>query len=232
MKAKNAALPLVIAVILSTLGIAFAAWTDQVVITGTAKMGTVTLAYVYGEPPLCTEYHDYNETGLLVVGEYLNKNVSDSSAWYSEEITDTHTEKKGFKQLNILIDNAYPSLHVFTTYKLHNIGSIPIEVYGFNFSAQKFNKSGDWICDLVADSISITESLLYEDYNGNGRKDTGEEYVMWLRMEDSFPFQLDPCHKQKREFDIHFLQPAQQCHNYLLEVHIFGIQWNKLYEVT
>jgi len=233
MKAKNAAIPLILTVILSTLGLAFAAWTDQVVITGTAKMGTVTLAFDLIEPPIVTEFHQLGGEGPLIPGEYLDKDVASSYALYEELVTDTHTEKEGFKKLVIMVENAYPCLHVFTTYKLHNIGSIPVMVYEYIAVAEKYSSvTGAWVCDLVMDPISSEESLLFEDYNGNGVQDPGEEYVMWLRMTDSLPIQIDPCNSDKREFDLHFLQPAQQCHIYRIYIEINAIQWNKLYEVT
>lgn len=234
MKAKNAAIPLILAVILSTLGLAFAAWTDQVFITGTAKMGTVTLAFDLIEPPIVTEFHQIGGEGPLIPGEYLDKDVASSYALYEEEIVDTHTLKEGFKRLVIMIENAYPSLHVFTTYKLHNIGSIPVMVYEYIAVAEKWDsQTGLKVCDLVMvkDPAYPEDALLFEDYDGDGVQDVGEEFVIWMRMTDSLPIQIDPCFSDKREFDLHFLQPAQQCHIYKIFIEINAIQWNKLYEV-
>lgn len=232
MKVKNAAIPLILAVILSTLGLAFAAWTDQVVVTGTAKMGTVTLAFDYVEPPDIRKMYFDRELGQLVEGEYLGKEVASASASYDDYVMDTHTDKDGYKKLIITVNNAYPCLHVFTTYKLHNIGTIPVMVYEYIVYAEKYSsETGEKKCDLVMIPQPSDEFLLFEDYNGNGVQDEGENTVIWMRMTNSLPVQIDPCFSDKREFDLHFLQPAQQCHIYKIFIEINAIQWNKLYEV-
>ena len=232
MKAKNAVIPLILAVILSTLGLAFAAWTDQVVVTGTAKMGTVTLTFDSIEPPVLTEFHQIDGEGALIPGEYLGKDVASASARYEEYVLDMHTDKEGYKKLIIEVENAYPCLHIFTTYKLHNIGTIPVEVYEYIVYAEKWSsQTGLKVCDLVMVPQPSDEFLLFEDYNGNGVQDGEEEIVIWMRLTDSLPVQIDPCYTDKREFDLHFLQPAQQCHIYKIFIEINAIQWNKLYEV-
>lgn len=234
MKAKNAVIPLILAVILSTLGLAFAAWTDQVIVTGTAKMGTVTLAFDLDEPPVVTEYHKEGGEGPLIPGEYLGKEVASSSARYEEPVTDIHTGKEGYKKLIIEVEDAYPCLHVFTVYKLHNIGTIPVMVYEYIVYAEKYRSdTGAFVCNLVMIPQPSDEFLLFEDYNGNGIQDdpVDEPVVMWMRLTNSLPVQIDPCYTDKREFDLHFLQPAQQCHIYKVFIEINAIQWNKLYEV-
>jgi len=233
MKAKNAAIPLILAVILSTLGLAFAAWTDQVVVTGTAKMGTVTLAFDLFEPPVVTEFHELSN-GSLILGEYLGKDVANAYARYEDRVIDTHTQKEGYKKLIITVENAYPCLHVFTVYKLHNIGTIPVMIYEYTAKAEKWSSVNNTkVCDLVMVPQPSDEFMLFEDYNGNGVQDdpVKEPFVIWMRLTDSLPVQIDPCYTDKREFDLHFLQPAQQCHIYKIFIEINAIQWNKLYEV-
>ena len=233
MRTKNAAIPLIIVVVLSTLGVTYASWKDLVVIEGAAKMGTVTLAFDYDEPPLPTEFYRYGPTGNLTKGEYLDKDVANSSAWYDGYCYDEHTEKEGWKVLFIRIDNAYPCYYLYTTFKLHNIGSIPLVVYGYEITGGKYDKNGTLVYDLLAKKTAAEEYLLYEDMNDNGVVDEGDVAVIWLGASDIGEHkQIKPCTTDKREVDLHFLQEAQQCHSYLLEIRIKAIQWNKLYETV
>jgi hypothetical protein len=232
MKAKTIAIPLVMTIILSTLGITYAAWTDLVTIRGEAKMGTVTLAFDWEEPAEYNEYHKYPADSPLISGEYLNKNVSEGKALYRDVVTDPHTDKWGYKYLDIEVNNSYPCLHVRTTYKLHNIGSIPVSVYRAVVTGEKISSvTGAEVCKLGQRMVTTKIFYLFEDYNGNGIKDGDEEDVIWCELTNTWPVQIDPCNTEKREFDMHFLQPAQQCHIYKIHVRFDAIQWNKLYEV-
>lgn len=234
MKAKRVALPLVLIMVLSTLGIAYAAWTDYVFIEGEANMGSLTLAFDTFEPPFCRELHWRPEYGdQLRDGEYLGKEVASCVAWTADYVVDVHTGKDGYKTLNIDIFNAYPCLYVFTTFKLHNIGSIPLSVYEYIFSGGKFNKAGELIYDILFERTGAETYLLYEDINDNGIVDGPDVAVMWASIPflTQFP-QIEPCETYKTEIDFHFLQPAQQCHTYRIVVNVGAIQWNKLYEVT
>jgi len=233
LKAKRLALPLVLIMVLSTLGIAYAAWTDYVDIEVEANMGSLTLAFDTFEPPYCRELHwrpEYGES--LKDGEYLGKDVATCSVWVDDRVVDVHTGKDGYKTLNIDIFNAYPCLYVFTTFRLHNIGTIPLNIYEYVFSGGKYNSAGDLVHVLFFERTGAETYELYEDRNDNGVLDDGDVAVIWA----SIPFltqypQIEPCEHYKTEIDFHFLQESQQCHNYRIVVRVHAIQWNKLYEV-
>lgn len=233
MKAKTVAVPLVLIMVLSTLGIAYAAWTDQVYIMGEANMGSLTLAFDTVEPPICIEFHWRPEYGEEIrVGEYLGKEVADCDAHYEEQVYDYHTDKYGWKILFIDITNAYPSLHVRTTFKLHNIGTIPLSIFEYEFEGGKYDSAGNLVYDILFERIGPEEYMLYEDVNDNGVVDPDDIAVIWA----SIPFltqypQIEPCETYKTELDFHFLQESEQCHNYRITVTVNAIQWNKLYEV-
>jgi len=237
MKTKNAALPLLITVILSALGIAYAGWVDQVYIMGTAEMGSMTLAFDYDELPEPLEKYRIGNDGPFYIGEYLGKEVADTRAWYDEEVQDCKTGLKGYKYLYIEVNNSYPCLYVFTTFILRNLGTVPLMVYQYNITAECISsQTMEKVCDLVLVSRpsdpGMYEWELFEDLNGNGRQDEGEEFVLWMRTVDGLPLQIDKKGWQKREIDIHFLQPARQCHIYKFRVSVDAIQWNKLYETV
>jgi len=228
---KLVAICLMMAISLSMIGYAYAAWTDLVTIKGTVAMGSLTLAWDDFEPPLATEWHVDPVTGSLVVGEYLDKDIAYAEAYWDldSEVYDEHSDKYGYKSFWILVENAYPQLYVRTTYVLHNIGTIPVMVYGLEITGVKEDHTGAFVCDVIYDPALMG---VFEDYNGNGVKDPEENVVINMEWVNGvFPYQLEPCTINKGEFDMDFKQEAQECHTYILHVRVLGVQWNKLYEV-
>jgi hypothetical protein len=225
---KLAATALLISISLSAVGFAYAAWYDVVYIKGTVDMGSLTLAFDWVEPPLCDEFY-FDELGQLQPGEYLGKDVGNCSAWYSEPFTDEHTLKPGYKQLNIYVENAYPQFVVHTTFKLHNIGEIPIDIARYDITGEKYDKDGNLIYDLLwydPDGDYIGE--LWEDVDGDGVVDPDVDLlVINLEITNALPFQIDPCRTNKAQIDFDFKQDAEECHTYYLHVKVWGIQWNK-----
>jgi len=216
--------PLMLVVMLSIVGVAYSHWVDRITIEATVNMGSLTLAFDYKEPPSCLEYYEVD--GKLFPGEYKGKDVGECKAWYEDLVTDDHTGKKGYKTLVINIINAYPQYIVHVTFILHNIGTIPIDVAGFNVTGEK-RKGDEYICDLLWDG----RSSLWEDLNNNGVIDEGDKEVINLSIVDDIPFQLDPCSREKMEIDFEFKQEAEECHTYIIIVTIYGVQWNKSLEV-
>lgn len=228
---KLAAIPLLVAIALSVFGFVYASWKDTVYIEGTVQMGSLTLAFDYVEPPSCAEYWLNHTTGALVPGEYKNKSVGDCSAHYSDEITDVHTGKKGYETLIINVTNAYPQYHVHTTFKLHNIGLIPIDICNYNITGEKRNSTTMAVVYnlLWYDPDGDYIGELWEDVNGNKVVDTAGPDLLVINLEitNSVPYQIDPCHTNKAEIDIDFKQDAEECHVYTIHVTVIGVQWNK-----
>ncbi len=224
---KSGILSLLLIMVLSVIGVTYAHWSDRVTIQGTAEMGSLTLAFDWVEPPHSIEY--YWNNSQIYEGEWLGKNVGNCSSWYEDEITDVHTGKKGYKRLVIVVDNAYPQYLVRTTFKLHNIGTIPLSLVGFNITGEKRNATGHLIYRLLwydPDGDYIGD--LYEDVNGNGVVDIGIDIpVIWLEVTNQLPYQIDPCRTHKCEIDLEFYQEAEECHTYKIYVEVVAVQWNK-----
>jgi len=238
-KKKLAAISLIIAIALSTFGFVYAAWRDYVTIGGTVNMGSLTLAFSTRESPTCTEYNlNPNPPPDWVEGEIEGKDVGSCNAYYDPQslIVDEHTGKEGYERLIIEVENAYPGYAVHTTFIIHNIGTVPIMVYGIGFSGEKRDSEGTLVYNLIA--VSWIEGgnkivgEIYEDVDGSGDVSKGDILVInFTVINHKFPFQLDPCHENKMELDIDFKQEAEECHTYLLYFELLGIQWNKLGEV-
>lgn len=235
---KIAALALIIAIALSAFGFAYAHWSDIVTISGTVNMGSLTLAFSTAEAPTCAEYY-VNPTPPpeLVLGEWLGKDVGSCNVYYSELITDEHTEKQGYKVLNIEVNNAYPQYRVHTTFIIHNIGTVPLFVYGLELTGEKKDSEGTVVHDLVMNSWidPVTEQIMgdiYEDVDDSGTVTAGDILVINVLVKNiAFPLQLEPCSSDKEEIDIDFKQEAEECHTYALHFSLLAVQWNKLSEV-
>ena len=242
-KKKLAAMSLIIAIALSTFGFVYAAWRDYVTIGGTVNMGSLTLAFSTYESPTCTEYNlNPDPPPEWIEGEMEGKNVASCNAYYDPDslITDEHTGKQGYKKLIIEVNNAYPGYAVHTTFMVHNIGTIPIYVYGVSFTGEKRDSKENLVYNLTAVSWIEKDEQgkgkrivgeIYEDVDGSGDVSDGDILVInFVVINHEFPFQLDPCHENKMELDIDFKQEAEECHTYLLYFELLGVQWNKLGE--
>lgn len=220
---------LALALVLGMTGAAFATWQDEVQIEGTVEMGSLTLAFDFVEPPICQEGY-YDAAGVIVWGEYLDKEVASCDAWYDDYIEDVHSLKEGYKKLVIEINNAYPSYVANTVFKLHNIGTIPLNVDHYVVSGEKRDKDGNFVYNLLwYDPDGDGTGSLWEDVNGNDVVDTAgpDLEVINMALENALPYQLDPCFDNKQEIDLHFKQAAEECHTYTIHVTIVAIQWNK-----
>ena len=236
---KIAAIMLIIAITLSAVGIVYAHWSDTATINGNIQMGTLTLAFTTAESPVATEYYHNPVPGGFpewILGEAEGKDVGSCSANYRDLITDVHTGKEGYKTLNITIDNAYPQYAVHTTFISHNIGTVPLFIYGVSLVGEKKDHTGAHIYDLVMntsiDSNGHIAGDIWEDVDDSGTVSAGDMLVMNLLLVDTlYPLQIDPCHSEKQEIDIDFKQEAEMCHTYTLTFSLLAVQWNKLSEV-
>jgi hypothetical protein len=231
---KIGAMALLIAIALSVFGVAYAHWSDMATIDGVVEMGSLTLAWDWFEPPLCQEYYIDPVTGQLVPGEWEGKEVGDITCRYEEEVYDVHSDKWGYKTLVIEVTKAYPQYYAHTTSILHNIGTIPLFLYGIEFEGEKRDHTGAVIYDLLwydPDGDLIGE--MWEDVDDNGAVDPAVDIlVINLKVQNSaFPLQIDPCNKEKMEVDMDFKQEAEQCHTYTIRIKLLAVQWNKLDEV-
>jgi hypothetical protein len=231
---KIAAIALIVAITLSAFGFVYAHWSDMVTIEGVVEMGSLTLAYSEAEAPWCTEmYPNPDPPPILVEGEWEDKEVGDCECWYEDRFQDVHSLKWGFKKLVINIYNAYPQYYVHTTFKLHNIGTVPLFFYGIELIGEKIDHTGAVIYDLLwYDPDGDLVGEIWEDVDGSGDVSAGDILVINLAVKNQeFPLQIDPCNEEKMEIDMDFKQEAEECHKYTMDITLLAVQWNKLSEV-
>ena len=168
-KTKIAAMALIIAITLSIFGLVYAHWSDMAYIEGVVEMGSVTLAFDDVEPPVCTEFYENPDPPpVLLPGEWEDKEVGDCETYYDGYFQDVHSLKWGYSTLVIKVYNAYPQYYVHTTFIVHNIGTIPLFVYGMELEGEKRDHTGAVVYDLIwydPDGDLIGE--IYEDVDGS-----------------------------------------------------------------
>ena len=160
--------------------------------------------------------------------EFEGKDVATPDAYYADLETDPRTGKDGWEKLVITIDDAYPFYIVHTTFVLHNIGTVPLDITSYIITGEKQELDGTWIYDLLwHDPDGNWKGSLYEDVNDNGVVDIGTDpEVILLEVKNTLPYQIDPCNDNKQEIDLEFLQPLQQEKKYVIDVVINAQQWN------
>jgi hypothetical protein len=225
---KLMVLPVIMIIALAGTGVAFAHWKDQMYIHADVIPGSLTIA-VY--EVVCNEFYMDPVQGLTL-GEYFDKDNAECEAEGGTWYTDVHSGKSGYKSVTITIDGAYPSYRAHTSFKFHNIGTIPIWMCSIDITGGKFTKDDIFICPLYLVITSIPPGDItgdiYEDCDDIEGPSDGDKKVINIYVEnDNFPFQLDPCQDDKGEIDLHFKQDVSQCHRYKIDVRLWGVQWNK-----
>jgi predicted ribosomally synthesized peptide with SipW-like signal peptide len=192
---------LAVVLALGGFGVGYAAWTDTVLISGPVTAGTLNLAFDFVEPPIQAEFHwhDIVARDYKVPGEFEGKDVGNPNASYDVLETDPRTGKQGYEKLVITIEDAYPFYIVHTTFVLHNIGTVPLDIISYTITGEKQELDGTWIYDLLWDDPDINwKGSLYEDVNKNGLVDIGIDHeVILLDVKNTLPYQIDPCNDNK-----------------------------------
>lgn len=210
---------LAIVLALAGLGFAYAHWDDQLHINADVEAGSCTLAWDAEE---ILDYIDIEEaTG--------DKDVGWGEIYYDldSRVDDPHSGKWGYKKLELVVHDAYPSYEIhFTTIVVHNIGTLPVHITGFDIydPTDPPELNFEWTAPPPA---SPAEGFFWKDFDGDGVLDPDEEEIINVVIKDFVCIQLEPCGSTKGEIDLHFKQPMEECHTYHFEVEIEGVQWNK-----
>jgi len=91
---------------LGMTGIAYATWSETLIISGTVKTGTVDVAW-------------------SEVGSWDTEPEGKDVSWIACEID---VEKPNL--LHVTVHNAYPSIDYYNVVDIHCVGSIPVHLYG------------------------------------------------------------------------------------------------------
>lgn len=242
-------------VALSLVGVAFAGWTDQVVIEGTAHMGDFLVGILVD--PLPSEYmpfgffvmettNGYPEDGTGApphpeLGSFVPKPwVADTIVTLEDFETSVHHEPPATvaKKMIITVDNAYPQYDAHVNFLLKNAGTIPAHLRVLFGGA-----SVEWSVDPTDKyDLELVEVGWYRD--GDYMRNEGSFYdpvrdvdvILWKlslmvpESQDPSAVQIDPCNSYEGLIEFSFTQDAEECHIYTWSFIIDAIQWNKDYE--
>ena len=204
--------PIMLIVVLSMVGFAYATWWDYVQIETTVNMGSLTIGLT---ELTCVEKHIDPATGLKADGEWLGKDVGKVECEMRELIEDKHTGKVGYKVAFVKITNAYPSYQVHIIFAVKNLGKIP--VHFVEITAE--DPTGELIWDEA-------QMCFWKDFDGDGLKDP-DEIIINVDVVNLICVQLDFCEDTKAQIDLHFKEAAEECHIYKLKFTVIAVQWNK-----
>jgi len=242
-------------VALSLVGVAFAGWTDQVIIEGTAHMGDFLVGILVD--PLPAEYlpegfivmettNGFPEDGTGAPphpepGSFVPKPwVADTIVTLDDRETSVHHEPVQIvaKTMTITVDNAYPQYDAHVYFLIKNAGTIPAHIRVLLGGA-----SVEWSVDPTDTyELDFVEVGWYRD--GDYMRNEGSLYdpvrgvdvILWKlymmvpESVDPDAVQLEPCNHYEACFEFSFTQDAEECHIYRWSFIIDAIQWNKDYE--
>ncbi len=228
---------LALALCLSITGGAFAHWSDNVNIEGTAEMGSLTFGFTRLVASWDSEYYAtmYPDVG------YPSKEVGDEVCELSVTETDVHTDKTVYKVLTFNITSAYPQYWAINKFTLDNAGTIPLCIHtvtvtlpaGFTAVESADYPGAMWEVKDARDKVVYNIWLYKEpvDYGagweieppwmfpGNFGTETGVRALVCN--------QIDPCNELLTEICVDLKQDAEECHTYTFKITIEAIQWNK-----
>jgi predicted ribosomally synthesized peptide with SipW-like signal peptide len=210
---KIAVICLALVLALGGLGVAYAAWTDTVEISGPVTAGEVSWEFDDPLNPGTPRITDDDHGPDPVAPPGSNEEGKDV-AWKEFNFVDSDAD--GDKDvLEITVHNAYPWYTNHMSFWLHNNGTIPIKLDYVVISGG-------------GESYTLTSpgGVLTFDLNQNGVDDFK---IYWG---DSFGVQTEPCEYYDISFSILFLQdnglPSIQGQEGLtFTIEIYCIQWNE-----
>ena len=244
-------------VALSLVGVAFAGWTDQVVVEGTAHMGDFIVGIL--TDPLPDER--YSPDGFYVIettngypedgtgapphpqpGSFVPKTwVADTVVTLEDFETSVHHEptQTVAKKMTITVDNAYPQYDAHVYFQIKNAGTIPAHLRVLFGGA-----TVEWSVDPIPTKydLELVEVGWYRD--GDYMRNEGSFYdpvrqvdvILWKlcmmvpESQDPSAVQIEPCNHYEACLEFSFTQDAEECHIYRWSFIIDAIQWNKDYE--
>jgi hypothetical protein len=205
---KMGLIGLALVLALGALGVGYALWSQQLTITGSTTTGSLSAGF--GEIQYNDMYEDPPGSGFFVPGEVEGKDVASISHTVSEWFTDPITNKSAPTRLSIAITDAYPCYWAAITFRVKNLGTVPIMIYQIIISDPTGELVWDDILKALVNPVSGEEIINFQFVNMYGE-------------------QIDPCDPlgEKAELDLHVKQPAIQGHTYYFEMSLRAIQWNE-----
>lgn len=197
------AVPVLLMIALSILGVAYAHWQDMIKINGIVNTGTLNVGWVevWGV--------DKEEK------EALPKDVGNYSVGLDEWFTDVHTNKTAAKKLWVNITNGYPSYYVEAWFMIRNVGTVPAVIVNFTITPEP---------PLVA--VYAPTALWPDRWELRDTSKAGDPVALTLVVVNLVGEQLEPCIPEKGQIDTYINQTAQECHTYKYHAEFGIVNWD------
>jgi len=226
-------LVLTLVLVLGSLGVGYALWSDTVTLNASVSSGTVSWAfyncrmadrfspavsggYVWPGPSSgltqadwISAFGDLSTQNGFVGGQFqLDKNVS----WGTCSIAPDG------KTLNITLHNTYPCNFNELSFYVKNTGTVPIKVW----KAEILDNNGIVKAIYYAESQVGTAGIAL-DLDGDSHNDVE------VRYGDNFGVQIHGGEESPAEFSLwfHTLQPAPQGATLSFSIRVTAVQWNE-----
>ena len=206
--------------VLSGLGITYAAWTDTLTIDGTVDTGKLCLRwrqYATGEP-----YITQQDTGADWHSDMAG---GMNNVWQDPEMKDVGSTTFSWgdagpahKILQMTVNNAYPCYynHVSTWIVACEDSTIPLKIWKLIYTFTNMET-------MYQEVVEVTTHNQLVNFHG----EDGGPAVFEIRWGNHFGSQLHGGDRVDVSFEFHVLQPAEQNHQYTIDMEIVGIQWNE-----
>lgn len=193
---------------LGSLGMGYAAWTDTLYISGTVTTGSVEWEFD-GIPTQGDAGLDPNCFFDLDGGtwEQMDKDVASTTVGYSDTDGDDVDDT-----LTVTLDNAYPYYANHIGYKVHGLGSIPLQI---------------WKADIIVDGIVVATIYYVDEFHkldldGDGKDDL----QIWWGSVFGPSMQLHACDSRDMSFELLVLQEAPQDETLYFTIELVAIQYD------
>lgn len=220
--AKFLALPVVLMLGLTAVGVSYAHWSESLMVEATIETDELDWEFEPGSvsvrdpcdteslDPIMTEEGILTSTKNYACGEVILLDGPDSEPEGCPE-TD-------LSLLDITLYNAYPGYYNHFDFYVHNNGTTPL------------------IQDVVI--IRVDDQIVYEldagssgvfrplDLDGDGCAD------IMLRWGNNIGGQLDPCQSWNISFGLYVLQEAPECAELNFQVEMHAVNWNEYEQAT
>ena len=225
MNAKKLTVIPIFILLVSSIAVVYAMWSETLRINVTVNTGEVNVeivdAYTSDETPppwgkkdknatptawpSCTDFEYTGEGWVAVIdGDLEMKNLDKDVAWAEAWISnDKHTAY-------VKIHNGYPGYEVTLSLEIKNVGTIPV-----------------FIDYYIVNGTTLTEEEIEENNIVFLDADGDCEPEVLIQLYDFLGEQIDPGQGRESSWRIVVLQPAEENSEYVISVRLVAVQWNE-----
>jgi hypothetical protein len=202
---------------LGSLGVGYAAWTDNIAVNGTVSTGDLDIEidtssiWINSDEPGSGNVDD-NVFWSLERPRLLNP------VWWGDpdqkDVGSTTVSAITPDSVSVTIDNGYPYYYVHLAFVVHNNGSVPFRIWKVEF----YTADGQTLVNTV---YANSNRYVYLDIAGTSEPDV---QIWWG---DPPGTQLEYCETEDISFEILVLQPAPQNTALDFTIKMVAIQWDE-----